>query len=137
MPDMTAVPMNPSKVEYFGENGHPIRPVLRWDQEHKHVIKVGEEDLQKFIDDAAVGMSIGEQLARLSRGDLSVLRPEGQFIDVSGLPETDGEAMVQANQAVIDAAKKVQEEKAAKLAEAQKELKEAEDKLAEAENGGK
>lgn len=128
------VKLNPSMTEYQNEEGRFIRPILRWDEDHKHVVKVGEEDIQENIDKAAQGMTLSEQLHRLARGDISVLRTaEPYYGDVSEMPEMYGDA-AKAYQKVLDEeAARISAEKKAKLEAAQKELEAAQAKVAAAE----
>lgn len=74
--------------------GDKIREHFQWNPEMTELVKVGEEDIQKAIDERAKGCTLAEQIARLARGDESVLQPgEGVYGDVYEFPETTGEAL--------------------------------------------
>lgn len=130
--------MNPSKEEYKNEEGRFIRPILRWDEEHKKIVKVGEEDIQENIDKRAQGMTLSEQLHRLARGDISVLQTgEAFYGDVSDVPEMYGDASAALDAKMAEEAQKIAAEKKAKLEKAQADLKAAQENLAKAEQENK
>lgn len=79
--------------------GNPIKEVFRWkDGRGSELVKVGEVDLQKEIDEAARGMSAGEQIARILRGDYSGIQPgDGVTGDITGFADkTSGEVLHEA-----------------------------------------
>lgn len=135
---MSEVKMNPSKEEYKNEEGRIIRPILRWDEQHKKIVKVGEEDIQENIDKRAQGMSLSEQLHRLARGDISVLQTgEAFYGDVSDVPEMYGDVSAALDAKMAEEAKRIAAEKKAKLEKAQADLKAAQENLAKAEQENK
>lgn len=76
--------------------GNRIKEVFRWkDGRGSELVKVGEVDLQKEIDEAARGMSAGEQIARILRGDYSGIQPgDGVTGDLTGFADkTSGEVL--------------------------------------------
>lgn len=128
------VKMNPCKEEYVNEDGKVIRPILSWDEDHKKIVKVGEEDIQANIDKRAKGMSLSEQLQRLARGDVSVLQSgEGFYGDVSDVPEMYGDAAAALEIKLNEEAARVQAEREAKLKKAQEDLKAAQANLEQAQ----
>lgn len=79
--------------------GNRIKEVFRWKEGRgSELVKVGEVDLQKEIDEAARGMSAGEQIARILRGDMSGIQAgEGVTGDLTGYADkTSGEVLHEA-----------------------------------------
>lgn len=64
----------------FGRNvtdpGNPIKKNYRWKEGKRGLKEVGETDLQKEIDAAAMGCSPSEQIVRILRGDTSCIPSE-------------------------------------------------------------
>lgn len=132
------IKLNPSLSEYTDDSGKVIRPILQWDEDHKKIVKVGEEDIQANIDKRAQGMTLSEQLQRLARGDVSVLRDGEPFYgDVSDVPEMYGDAAAALDAKITQEAQKIAAEKKAKLEKAQADLKAAQENLAKAEKENK
>lgn len=76
--------------------GNRIKEVFRWKEGRgSELVKVGEVDLQKEIDEASRGMSAGEQIARILRGDYSGIQPgDGVTGDLTGYADkTSGEVL--------------------------------------------
>ena len=108
------------KLDFSNDRGDPIRDIKRWTADKKDIKKVGEENIYDLIQERAKGMTIGEQLRRLESGDVSVLRTDEPFYgDVSDMPETPDGLTEAFGKVVSDEAARIQEEKAAKLKEAQ------------------
>lgn len=119
-----------SKLEFFNHPGDKTRPVRRWDEQRKKLIKVKDIDIQKEIDEKSKGMTLGEQLARAFRGDSSVFRDDEPFYgDVTGVPEMVGDTVANTDAVLQDEAAKISAEKQAKIEAAQKELAAAQAKL--------
>lgn len=79
--------------------GNRIKEVFRWkDGRGSELVKVGEVDLQKEIDEAARGMTCGEQIARILRGDFSGIKAgDGVTGDLTGFADkTSGEVLHEA-----------------------------------------
>lgn len=77
---------------YYEPTGSNIRVNYVWESETQHaaLVKVGETDIQKEIDEAAKGMTTGAQIRRILRGDTSAIQPgEGLYADVSDFPESE------------------------------------------------
>lgn len=97
MAEETKKTLTPDELKKAGklycDSGDPIVPVMKWNKERTKVVKVGDRNLQEEIQELAKGCTITEQIARLARGDTSMLKGEGYYGDVSGAPETEMEAM--------------------------------------------
>ena len=131
---------------YAQNPGEKTRDIRQWNETETDLEIVETIDIQKEIDEAAKGMTIGEQLARLAYGDTSVLKSgEPVYADVSGVPETYGEYMNTVKEAsknlaaesekgyqeAVENLSKVEknDENAAEIAAAEKELAAAKAKL--------
>lgn len=111
----------------FPENpGDKVRKQYLWNKDRTALEEVGEVDIQKEIDAAAVGQSAAEQIKRIYQGDLSPFADgEPQYGDVSGVPDTYGE-VVKAKEdldAKVEELKAADQENKKKLAAAQEKLK--------------
>lgn len=77
--------------------GDRIKVNFRWKNGKRgsELEKVGETDLQKQVNEAARGMTCGEQIARILRGDYSGIQPgEGVTGDITGFADkTSGEVL--------------------------------------------
>lgn len=96
----------------FNLPGNRIKTVYRWKNGRgSELEKVGEIDQKKEIDEAARGMTCGEQIARILRGDYSGIRPgDGVTGDLTGYNDkTSG-------QVLHDAIKPLQKATAAAMA---------------------
>lgn len=77
---------------FYEPTGSNIRIDYVWESEAKHekLVKVGETDIQKEIDEAAKGMTTGAQIRRILRGDPSAIQAgEPIYADVSDFPESE------------------------------------------------
>lgn len=77
---------------YYEPTGSNIRVDYVWESEvqHQTLVKVGETDIQKEIDEAAKGMTTGAQIRRILRGDASAIQTgEAIYADVSDFPESE------------------------------------------------
>lgn len=91
-------------------SGDKTRKQYLWNEDRSELVEVGEIDIQKEIDAAAVGQSAAEQIKRILQGDLSPFADgEPTYGDVSDVPDTYGEVVAAKEE--IDA--KVEELKAA------------------------
>lgn len=112
--------MEEKKIEKPGEKkeeglqcanlpGDPIKVNYRWKDGKRGstLEKVGETDLQKEANEAARGMTAGEQIARILRGDYSGIRPgDGVTGDITGFSDkTSGEVLHDAIKPMQDATK--------------------------------
>lgn len=81
--------------------GSPIADIMQWNKDQTALVKVGERDIQKEINAAAVGVTPYELLATvLKTGDESLLsQNEGASGDFSGMPETMSDALKVQDQA--------------------------------------
>lgn len=78
-----------SGYKYYCAPGNTIRERFVWNKEHDGLEKVGEVEIQKEIDEAARGMTVGEQIRRILRGDFSgISSGDPVYDDVSELPES-------------------------------------------------
>lgn len=87
---------------FYEPTGSNIRVDYVWESEVQHtaLVKVGETDIQKEIDEAAKGMSTGAQIRRILRGDTSAIQPgEAVYADVSDFPESEVDTLNVAAQA--------------------------------------
>lgn len=71
-----------------------VQPVFKWNKERTELVKVGERDVDKEIQDASIGITPYELQERCQRlGDDSLMNvKQGFYADVTGAPETLGEA---------------------------------------------
>jgi hypothetical protein len=84
--------------------GEKIRIKYIWNEDRTDLVEHERIDVVKEMNERAKGMSIPEQIARLDRGDTSVLdsnrvTPEDYNCDVSGMPEHPIEVIDQVVQA--------------------------------------
>lgn len=130
--------MEEKKLDFSNCPGTEKRDILRWSPDKKSIVKVGEEKTDELIQERARGMTISEQLHRLSCGDVSVLRSGDPFYgDVSEVPDFAADAGDAMAKVIQDEASKIAQEKAAKIAEAQKAYEEAQAKLEAVKNENK
>lgn len=125
--------------------GTGMRDKFLWNEDHSGLEKVGTINQQEMIDAAAKGMSAGEQIARILRGDYTCFIPgEGITGDITGVSDkTSGEVLHDVIKPIQDATEVAQEnglslsELEKKIAEIQTDLdakkKEAEALKAEGE----
>lgn len=121
--------------------GEKVRIKYIWNENRDGLVEHEKIDIVQEMNERAKGMSIPEQIARLDRGDTSVLdnsriTPEDFNTDVSGMPEHPIEVIDQVVKAKIAISEmKMKEEYNAQLKALQDELlkaKEAYDKAAAA-----
>lgn len=123
MPEKQEAEKKENFYPYAQNPGEKFRDIRQWNENETDLVVVETIDIQKEIDEAAKGMTVGEQLARLAFGDTSVLKSgEPVYADVSGVPETYGEYM----NSVKEASKEL-------AAESEKGYAEAVDKLSKVE----
>lgn len=76
------------KLVFYSPSGDKIREKFQWNEDETDLIKVGEEDIQKVINERAKGLTITEQVARIARGELGVVMDgDGFYGDVSEMSE--------------------------------------------------
>lgn len=75
--------------------GTGMRDKFVWNEDHSGLVKVGTINQQELIDAAAQGMTAGEQIARILRGDYTCVMPgEGFTGDITGnYDKTSGEVI--------------------------------------------
>lgn len=75
--------------------GTGMRDKFLWNEDHSGLEKVGTVNQQEMIDAAAKGLSAGEQIARILRGDYTCfLAGDGITGDITGAAEkTSGEVL--------------------------------------------
>lgn len=80
---------------FYSPAGTGLRDQFRWNKDHSGLEKIGTINQQEIIDAAAKGMTPGEQIARILRGDFSSFMPgEGITGDITGNAErTSGEVL--------------------------------------------
>lgn len=94
------------KLIFPSPSGEKIRIKYIWNEKRDGLVEHERIDIVKEMNERAKGMSIPEQIARLDRGDSSVLdpskvTPEDYSCDVSGMPEHPIEIVDQVVQAKI------------------------------------
>lgn len=73
---------------FYSPSGDKIREKFQWNDDQTELIKVGEEDIQKVMNERAKGLTIPEQVARIARGELGVVMDgDGFYGDVSDMSE--------------------------------------------------
>lgn len=115
-------------LQFYSPSGDKVRIKYIWNETRDGLVEHEKIDIVKEMNERAKGTSIVEQIARLDRGDTSVIDPsrvtaEDFTTDVSGMPESAIEIVQQKNEvkaAIIQL--KAQEEVAAKQAEELKAL---------------
>lgn len=66
-----------------------------WDESGHDLVESEKIDIQKEIDERAKGMTVGEKLLRIARGDMSVFEAgEASYADVTDLPKNDAAVIV-------------------------------------------
>lgn len=108
--------------------GEKVRIKYIWNENRDGLVEHEKIDIVQEMNERAKGMSIPEQIARLDRGDTSVLdnsriTPEDFHTDVSGMPEHPIEVIdqvVKARAAIAEL--KVKQEYEKKLKELQADL---------------
>lgn len=109
-------------------SGEKIRIKYIWNEKRDGLVEHERIDIVKEMNERAKGMSIPEQIARLDRGDTSVIdskriTPEDYSCDVSGMPEHPIEVIDQVVQAKVAIQNlKAQEEENQKLKALQEDL---------------
>ena len=88
------------KPVFVSPSGDKIREFFQWNADETELVKVGEENIQEAMDERAKGCTIAEQIARLARGDMSMLKGEGLYADVYEYPEHAGDAQMKAQEAL-------------------------------------
>lgn len=101
-------------LQFFSPSGEKLRIKYIWNENRDGLVEKEKIDIVAEMNERAKGTSIVEQIARLNRGDTSVidpsrLTPEDFSADVSGMPESSIEIIDQ----VVQARAAVQELKAA------------------------
>lgn len=114
-------------LQFYSPSGEKVRIKYIWNETRDGLVEHEKIDVVKEMNERAKGMSIPEQIARLDRGDTSVLRsdatPEDFECDVSGMPEHPIEIIDQVVKTKAAIAElKVREEYEKKLKELQAEL---------------
>lgn len=115
-------------LQFYSPSGDKVRIKYIWNETRDGLVEHEKIDIVKEMNERAKGTSIVEQIARLDRGDTSVIDPsrvtaEDFNCDVSGMPESSIEIIQQKNDAKVAIMKlKAQEEAAAKQAEELKAL---------------
>lgn len=134
------------KLIYPSPAGEKVRVKYIWNENRDGLVEHERIDIVKEMNERAKGMSIPEQIARLDRGDTSVLdnsriTPEDFETDVSGMPEHPVEVIDQVVKAKIALSElKMKQEYDDKLKALQSELikaKEAYDKATAAVDAAK
>lgn len=79
----------------YSPAGTGLRDQFRWNKDHSGLVKIGTIDQQEMIDAASKGMTAGEQISRILRGDYSCFLPgDGVTGDTTGYAEkTSGEVL--------------------------------------------
>lgn len=122
--------MPEKKMVFYSPAGDKIREDFLFD-ENMQLQKVGEHDIQKEINEAAKGLKISEQIERMARGDMTVMRSgEPTYGDVSEVPESKIDEIKSLDAKVAQA---VQAAMAKKQAETKKEVVDTSAKIAELE----
>lgn len=125
----------PNDKVFYSPSGDKIRERFQWNADKTDLVKVGEVDIQKDINEKAKGLKVSEQVARIARGELGVvMEGEGYYGDVSEMSEqTVGQQLgVMENKTVEQFAKNQIQKKAGEeteLEKAKKALAEAQAKL--------
>lgn len=115
-------------LQFYSPVGEKIRIKYIWNETRDGLVEHERIDIVKVMNERAKGTSIVEQIARLDRGDTSVIDPsrvtaEDFSCDLSGMPESSIEIIQQKNDAKAAIMKiKAQEEVAAQQAEELKAL---------------
>lgn len=115
-------------LQFYSPAGSRVRSRYVWNETRDHLVEVEKIDCVAEMNERAKGTSIVEQIARLERGDTSVIDPsrvtaEDFETDVSGMPESAIEIVDQGVQAKATIIKlKAQEEAIAKQDEELKAL---------------
>lgn len=91
--------------------GTGFRDQFRWNEDHTGLVKIGTVNQQEKIDAAAKGMSAGEQIARILRGDYSCFMPgDGVTGDITGnFDKTSGEVVHEMIKPIQNATRVAQE----------------------------
>lgn len=106
-------------LQFYSPCGEKVREKYVWNEDQTDLVLKEKIDIVKEMNERAKGTSIVEQIARLERGDTSVIdpsrvTPDDFECDLSGMPEHPIEVIdmgVRAQAALMDL--KVSEEKAA------------------------
>lgn len=116
---------------FLSPTGTGLRDQFRWNKDHSGLEKVGTINQQEMIDAAAKGMSAGEQIARILRGDYSCFMPgEGITGDLTGnADKTSGQVLHEAIRP-LQKATEVAQENGLSLQELEKKIAEVEADLA-------
>lgn len=115
-------------LQFYSPSGEKVRIKYIWNETRDGLVEHEKIDVVKEMNERAKGMSIPEQIARLDRGDTSVIdssriTSEDFSCDVSGMPEHPIEIIDQVVQTRAALAElKVKEEYEKKLKELQAEL---------------
>ena len=91
-------------LQFYSPSGEKVRVKYIWNETRDGLVEHERIDIVKEMNERAKGMTIPEQIARLDRGDTSVIdpsriTPEDFSTDVSGMPESCAEIIDQATQA--------------------------------------
>lgn len=89
-------------LQFFSPSGEKVRIKYIWNETRDGLVEHERIDIVKEMNERAKGMSIAEQIARLDRGDTSVIdpsrvTPEDFNCDASGMPESSIEIIQQLN----------------------------------------
>ena len=128
MANNVSIQTKDGKLIFPSPVGEKVRIKYIWNENRDGLVEHEKIDIVKEMNERAKGMSIPEQIARLDRGDTSVLdnsriTPEDFSTDVSGMPEHPIELIDQVVQTRAALAElKAREEYENKLKELQAEL---------------
>ncbi len=89
-------------LQFYSPSGEKIREKYVWNENQTDLVLKEKIDIVKEMNERAKGTSIIEQIARLERGDVSVIdpsrvTPEDFNCDVSGMPESTIEIIQKMN----------------------------------------
>lgn len=111
-------------LQFYSPSGEKIREKYIWNEDQTGLVLKEKIDIVKEMNERAKGTSIIEQIARLERGDMSVIdqsrvTPEDFSCDVSGMPESTIEIIQKKNdvKAEIMRMKALDEQRASEAAE--------------------
>lgn len=111
-------------LQFYSPSGEKIREKYIWNEDQTGLVLKEKIDIVKEMNERAKGTSILEQIARLERGDMSVIdpsrvTPEDFSCDVSGMPESTIEIIQKKNdvKAEVMRLKALDEQRASEAAE--------------------
>lgn len=102
----------------YSPAGSGMRDQFVWNKDHSGIEKVGTLNQKEMINAAAQGMTAGEQIARILRGDYSCFLPgDGITGDITGCAEKTSGEILHAAIAPIQNATRVAQENGKSLEE--------------------